>query len=155
MAILPEDPKFMSRRDARELRIKGDKAAKKIYGEDWRDHIPEPDIVIKHFFWDYVMTPREKILLERLIRQAESFCLYGDEAKELRVKARDAAYKLYGGNWGKHIPNDRFWDYEMSPTERLTLENIIEKADAKYPDGRHCLEEIVEKANGNAVLGGE
>ena len=79
------------------------------------------------------MTPREKILLERLIRQAESFCLYGDEAKKLRVKARDAAYKLYGGNWVKYIPNGVFWDYEMSPTERLLLEKIIEKADAENP----------------------
>ena len=74
MAILPEDPKFMSSREARELRIKGDNAAKKIYGDDWRDYIPEPDVIIRPFFWDYVMTPREKILLERLIRQAESFC---------------------------------------------------------------------------------
>lgn len=78
MEILPEDPKFMSRRETIELRIKGENAAKKIYGDDWREEMPERAVVFHHLFWDYVMTPREKILLDRLIRQTEDFPLTSD-----------------------------------------------------------------------------
>lgn len=78
MEILPEDPKFMSRRETIELRIKGANAAKKIYGDDWREEMPERAVVFRGLFWDYVMTPREKILLDRLIRQAEDFPLTSD-----------------------------------------------------------------------------
>lgn len=73
MEILSEDPKYMTRREALKLREKGYNAAKKIYGNEWRDHVPERDICIRIFSFEYVMTPREHLLLERLIRQAESY----------------------------------------------------------------------------------
>ena len=73
MEILAEDPKYMNRKEARELRQQAYNAAIKIYGEDWREYLPERAVLFRPLFWDYVMTPREHLLLQRIIRQAESY----------------------------------------------------------------------------------
>ena len=62
-------------------------------------------------------------------------CLYGIEARQLRIKARDAAYELYGDDWADYVPRRVFWDLGMSSYERRLLEEIIEKAE-KMDNGR-------------------